>query len=74
MDLITKNRTENSKGVKPLIHQSELRTYTKVVSFKDKNSFRFVVHHIGYTSVRHKSPHLPGIEFNGKYSLNVSKN
>jgi hypothetical protein len=43
MDLITKNRTENSKGVKPLIHQSELRTYTKVVSFKDKNSFRFVV-------------------------------
>jgi hypothetical protein len=37
-------------GVKPLIHQSELRTYihqselrTKVVPFKEKSSFRFVV-------------------------------
>jgi len=30
-------------GVKPLIHQSELRTYTKVVPFKEKGSFRFVV-------------------------------
>jgi hypothetical protein len=25
-------------GVKPLIHQSELRTYTKVVPFKEKNA------------------------------------
>jgi hypothetical protein len=25
-----------SKGVKPLIHQSELRTYTKVVAFQEK--------------------------------------
>jgi hypothetical protein len=30
-------------GVKPLIHQSELRTYTKVVPFKEKSSFHFVV-------------------------------
>jgi hypothetical protein len=30
-------------GVKPLIHQSELRTYTKVVPFQEKNSFHFVV-------------------------------
>ena len=29
------------KGVKPLIHQSELRT--KVVPFKEKHSFSFVV-------------------------------
>jgi hypothetical protein len=29
--------------VKPLIHQSELRTYTKVVPFKENSSFRFVV-------------------------------
>ena len=31
-----------SKGVKPLIHQSELRTYTKVVPFQEKSSFHFV--------------------------------
>ena len=30
-------------GVKPIIHQSELRTYTKVVPFKENSSFRFVV-------------------------------
>jgi hypothetical protein len=30
-----------SKGVKPLIHQSELRTYTKVVPFQEKSSFHF---------------------------------
>jgi hypothetical protein len=30
-------------GVKPLIHQSELRTYTKVVAFEEKSSFHFVV-------------------------------
>ena len=30
-------------GVKPLIHQSELRTYTKVITFKEKSSFHFVV-------------------------------
>jgi hypothetical protein len=30
-------------GVKPLIHQSELRTYTKVVPFEEKSSFQFVV-------------------------------
>jgi carbonic anhydrase len=30
-------------GVKPLIHQSELRTYTKVVPFQEKSSFHFVV-------------------------------
>jgi hypothetical protein len=30
-------------GVKQLIHQSELRTYTMVVPFKEKSSFRFVV-------------------------------
>jgi hypothetical protein len=32
-----------SKGVKPIIHQSELRTYAKVVPFKENSSFRFVV-------------------------------
>jgi hypothetical protein len=31
------------KGVKPLIHQSELGTYTKVVPFQEKSSFHFVV-------------------------------
>jgi hypothetical protein len=31
------------KGVKPIIHQSELRAYTKVVPFKENSSFRFVV-------------------------------
>jgi hypothetical protein len=30
-------------GVKPLIHQSELGTYTKVVPFQEKSSFHFVV-------------------------------
>ena len=30
-------------GVKPLIHQSDLRTYTKVVPFQEKSSFHFVV-------------------------------
>ena len=30
-------------GVKPIIHQSELRTYTKVVPFKENSSFCFVV-------------------------------
>ena len=30
-------------GVKPIIHQSELRTYTKVVLFKENSSFRFAV-------------------------------
>jgi hypothetical protein len=30
-------------GVKPIIHQAELRTYTKVVPFKENSSFRFVV-------------------------------
>jgi hypothetical protein len=29
--------------VKPLIHQSELRTYTKLVPFKEDSSIRFVV-------------------------------
>ena len=32
-----------SFGVKPIIQQSEHRTYTKVVPFKDNSSFRFVV-------------------------------
>ena len=32
-----------SLGVKPLIHQSELRKYTKVVPFQEKGSFHFVV-------------------------------
>jgi hypothetical protein len=31
------------KGVKPLIHQSELGPYTKVVPFQEKSSFHFVV-------------------------------
>jgi hypothetical protein len=30
-------------GVKSIIHQSELRTYTKVVPYKEKSSFRFVL-------------------------------
>ena len=30
-------------GVKSLIHQSELGTYTKVVPFQEKSSFHFVV-------------------------------
>ena len=29
------------KGVKPLIHQSELRTYTKVVPFQEKKFLSF---------------------------------
>jgi len=32
-----------SFGVKPLIHQSELRTYMKVVPIQEKSSFHFVV-------------------------------
>jgi hypothetical protein len=32
-----------SFGVKPLIHQSELRTYAKVVPLNEKSSFHFVV-------------------------------
>jgi len=35
--------TNIPSGVKPLIHQSEFRTYTKVVPFKENSSFRFVV-------------------------------
>ena len=31
-------------GVKPLIHQLELRTYTKEVPFQEKSSFHFVVY------------------------------
>ena len=31
------------QGVKPLIHQSELGTYTKVAPFQEKSSFHFVV-------------------------------
>ena len=30
-------------GVKPPIHQSELRTYTKGVPFQEKSSFHFVI-------------------------------
>ena len=30
-------------GVKPLIHKSELGTYTEVVPFQEKSSFHFVV-------------------------------
>ena len=37
------NLYKRSLGVKPLIHQSELRTSTKVVPFQEKNSFHFVV-------------------------------
>ena len=33
----------NVTGVKPLIHQSELGTYTKVAPFQEKSSFHFVV-------------------------------
>jgi hypothetical protein len=32
-----------SLGVKPLIHQSELGTYTKVIPFQEKRAFHFVV-------------------------------
>jgi hypothetical protein len=32
-----------SSGMKHIIHQSELRIYTKVVPFKENSSFRFVV-------------------------------
>jgi hypothetical protein len=31
------------EGVKPLIHQSELGTYMKVVPFQEKSFFHFVV-------------------------------
>ena len=48
IDVLTVNGNEPNSlcipddiGFKPLIHQSELRT--KVVSFKEKSSFRFVV-------------------------------
>jgi hypothetical protein len=37
-------------GVKPVIHQSELRTYTKVVPFQEKNSFHFVNYSIVKTT------------------------
>ena len=37
------NNPFKQEGVKPLIHRSELRTYTKVVTFKEKSSFHFVV-------------------------------
>jgi RecG-like helicase len=37
------NAEDKAYVVKPLIHQSELRTYTKVVPFHEKNSFHFVV-------------------------------
>jgi hypothetical protein len=33
----------NHLGVKPIIHQSELRTYTQIVPFKENSSFRFAV-------------------------------
>ena len=33
----------STQGVKPLIHQSELGTYTKVVPFQEKSSFHFAV-------------------------------
>ena len=37
-------KNDNSPlGVKPQIHQSELKTYTKVVPFKEKSSFHFDV-------------------------------
>jgi hypothetical protein len=29
-------------GVKSIIHQSELRTYTKVVPYKEKSSFAYL--------------------------------
>ena len=38
-----RNKFLCSLGVKPLIHQSELGTYTKVVPFQEKSSFHFVV-------------------------------
>jgi hypothetical protein len=37
-------------GVKPLIHQSELRTYTKVVPFKEKK-----YHTVGIVSISNKN-------------------
>jgi hypothetical protein len=37
------SKDKASLGVKPLIHQSELGTYTKVVPFQEKSSFHFVV-------------------------------
>jgi len=33
----------SNRGVKPIIHQAQLRTYTKVVPFKENSSFLFVV-------------------------------
>jgi hypothetical protein len=38
-----KIRDDFDHGVKPLIHQSELGTYTKVIPFQEKGSFHFVV-------------------------------
>jgi hypothetical protein len=41
--LSRENKINRKKiGVKPLIHQSELRTCTEVVLFKEKSSFHFV--------------------------------
>jgi hypothetical protein len=37
-------------GVKPVIHQSELRTYTKVVPFQEKSSFHFINYSIVKTT------------------------
>jgi exonuclease III len=42
-DIICFMETHCSLGVKPLIHQSELGTYMKVVPFQEKSSFHFVV-------------------------------
>jgi hypothetical protein len=39
---IERNMFLCSLGVKPLIHQSELGTYTKVVPFQEKSSFHFL--------------------------------
>jgi hypothetical protein len=42
--MVNYNNTKYTvSGVKPLIHQSELGTYTKVVPFQEKSSFHFVV-------------------------------
>jgi hypothetical protein len=40
---VERNKFLCSLGVKPLIHQSELGAYTKVVPFQEKSSFHFVV-------------------------------
>jgi hypothetical protein len=36
-----RNKFLCSLGVKPLIHQSELGTYTEVVPFQEKSSFQY---------------------------------